>query len=341
MRMPAAPARRRHILPVAVMAALAVTFTGGCSAFSTRVPGHPAPVDLAHPAPGPLDGEGPLTDADLAGVSAVQLLDESLFALFTRPVLHVRMESVSDVPAYLAGGEYPASVSEGGFDFRTNEYAYRQVDGFDTLCVDGEQYLLDKFDGEWGVSHGCAIEGGGEYASAASSLELTGTVSDGILTAGLTPEEATAFIGAMHREYPGFLAPGRLGLVDHDGRQYIRLPVIFQRQDFDGHRYGMQLFIWSFREIGPRWNQHVLLPGTAGAMVSQVEAVYFVDPATRLPAYTESLIYEPDLDPTASTGSVERVEYIWDDTVPHPEPVPGTPSPRPPSWPAERIAPSE
>jgi hypothetical protein len=334
--------RRRNVLPVAVVSVLVIALTGACSAFAQTVPGHARAVDLAHPPSGPLSGDEPLTDADLAAVSPAQLLDESLFALFTRQVLHVRMESVGDVPAYLAGGEYAAAVSEGGFDFRNNQYAYRKVDGFDTICVDGAKYqLIDEEAGRWVDSSGCAIEGGSDLARTAASLELTGTVSDGILTAGLTPEEAKAFIGAMHSEYPGFLDPGPLTLAEHDGRQYIRMPVVFRALDLDGDRFGMQLFTWSFREIGPRWRTHILVPGTAGAMVSQVEAVYYIDPASRLPAYTESLIYEPEDDPTASTGSVERVEYIWDDTVPHPEPAPGTPKPQPPMWPVERIAPSE
>jgi hypothetical protein len=334
--------RGRNVLPVVVVGVLVIALTGACSAFTRTVPGHAAAVDLAHPPSGPLSGDEPLTDADLAAVNPARLLDESLFALFTRQVLHVRMELVDDVPAYLAGGEYAAGVSEGGFDFRSNQYAYRKVDGFDNICVDGEYYqLMDKDTGRWANTRSCAIEGGSDLARSAASLAMTGTVSDGILTAGLTPEEATAFVGAMHSEYPGFLDPGRLTLAEHDGRQYIRMPVVFRALEFDGDRYGMQLFTWSFREIGPRWQTHILVPGTAGAMVSQVEAVYYIDPASRLPAYTESLVYEPDLDPTASTGSVTRVEYIWDDTVPHPEPTPEAPKPQPPTWPVERIAPSE
>jgi hypothetical protein len=85
------------------------------------VPGQAAPVGLVHPSVGPLDRVEPLTDADLAKVSAGQLLDESMVALLTRPVLHVRMETAADLPLYMTVGDYRAAISDGGIDFRTNE----------------------------------------------------------------------------------------------------------------------------------------------------------------------------------------------------------------------------
>jgi hypothetical protein len=46
--------------------------------------------------------------------------------------------------------------------------------------------------------------------------------------------------------------------------------------------------------------------------------VFYLEPATRLPAYAEMLVYEPVVAPTATGGSVERIEYIWDGEVPRP-----------------------
>jgi hypothetical protein len=198
-------------------------------------------------------------------VSAAQLLDESMVALLTQPVLHVRMETAADLPLYMTGGDYRAAVSNGGIDFRTNDFAYHELDGFNTICEGGEDYLLDTYDNTWSeLNRSCAISSDGEYGSASSTLEIIGTVSDGVLTAGLTPDEAMAFVGAIHNDYPDYLGVGRLSLVERDGRQYVRMPFVLRALDRDGNQDGMMRLIWSFREIGTRWRSHVLTPGMAG-----------------------------------------------------------------------------
>lgn len=284
-----------------------------------------------------LDEPGPLTEADLAKVDAARLLDESLRALLTQPVLHTRSETIRDVVSYVAGGHYEPARSEGGFDFRSHDYAFHQVDGFTTMCVGGANYQLN-YDDTWEESGSCGIVRG---SSSSSTLELIGTVVDGVFTAGLTGREANAFLRELRREYPDCLRAGEPSLVEHDGKTYVRLPVTVGLVDLGGTGYGLQLLMWSFRAIGADWQSHALLPGSSAAMVSQVEAVYYLDPETLLPAYTESLVYEPETDPTAVGGKVFRVEYLWDGTVPQPRPAPGAPLQPPPlSWPVERLEPA-
>ncbi|WP_433290915.1 hypothetical protein ACQPZQ_00650 [Pseudonocardia sp. CA-142604] len=342
MRRPPRNRGRARPLVLLIAALLVAGSTTACSVWERKVPGQAAPVDLVHPTAGPLDGAESLTDADLAKVSAGQLLDESMVALLTQPVLHVRMETTADLPLYMTGGDYRAAVSDGGIDFRTNDFAYHELDGFNTICEGGEIYLLDTIDATWSeVDRSCAISTDGVFGNASSTLQIIGTVSDGVLTAGLTPDEATAFVGAIHTEYPDYLGVGKLSLVERDGRQYVRTPFVLRSLDRDGNQDGMMRLIWSFREIGARWKSHVLMPGNAGVATNQVEAVYYVDPKTRLPVYTESLFYDPVDDPGAEAGRVARIEYFWDGVVPHAKPVTGDASePEPPSWPAERIRPT-
>lgn len=201
--------------------------------------------------------------------------------------------------------------------------------------------MLDRVDIEWSESRSCAIDTDGEFGIASSTLAIIGTVTDGVLTAGLTADEATAFVGSIHENYPDYVDVGKLSLVDHDGRQYVRMPFVPRAVDAGGNQDGMMRLIWAFRDIGARWKSHVLTPGMAGAAVDQVEAVYYLHPATRLPAYTETLIYDPVEDPSAQEGKVSRVEYLWDGVVPHVKPVNGVAAePEPPSWPPGRIAPT-
>lgn len=271
-------------------------------------------------------------------VSPEQLLDESVVAMVTQPVLHVRMETEADLPSYLSGGDHRAAISDGGIDFRNNELAYYQVDGFTTICDGGKRYLLEPFDKEWLDSDDCAINAGDGGAS--NTLKISGYVSDGVLTAGLTVDEAKAFVGAIRTDYPDYMDAGELSLVEHDGRQYVRMPFVLRTRDGDGNDDGLQRFIWSFRAIGVRWSSHVLIPGLGRPYGSQVEAVYYLDPGTRLPAYSESLVYDPVEDPGAELGRLVRVEYLWDGLVPHVKPVNGDAGkPEPPSWPAERLRP--
>ena len=162
-----------------------------------------------------------------------------------------------------------------------------------------------------------------------------------MLTAGLTQQEAAAFVRVMREDFPGFLQPGEPSLVEHGGAQYVRLPLVFTAVDVGGgKRYGMANLNWAFREIGPRYDTHVLSPG-GGAMTEQVEGVYYLDPGTRLPAYSEALIYDPAGDPGATTGRTIRTGYLWDEAVPRFEPSTTPPTPQPPSWPVERLSPSE
>jgi hypothetical protein len=157
-----------------VAALLVAGSTTACSVWEREVPGQAAPVDLVHPPAGPLDRAEPLTDPDLAVVSPEQLLDESVVAIVTQPVLHVRMESAADLPSYLSGGDYRSAISDGGIDFRSNEMAYYQVDGFTTICDGGKRYLLDPYDNEWLDSDGCAINAGD--GGARNTLKISGYV---------------------------------------------------------------------------------------------------------------------------------------------------------------------
>jgi hypothetical protein len=331
----------------AAVAGLVVAAAAACSLPQQSVAGQAAPEGAGSavgPArsPSPLDEEGPLVPADLAAVDRDRLLDEFLLAVTTQPVLHVRMELVGDVPSFLAGQEYNHGFVEGGFDFRSHEYAYLEEYGFRTLCTGGVEYGWDSFDLGWEEEGDCTITPGAGMQSAANTLELTGKVGDGVLTAGLTPQEADIFVRAMREQYPGFLQVGEPSLVERDDAQYVRLPVVFAAVGLGGGgELGVGIFNYAFRDIGPRYETHVLSPGTAGASVDQVEAVYYLDPKTRLPAYSEVLIYDPAGDPAATTGSITRTEYLWDGEVPRYEPTPATPpAPPPPSWPAEKLAPA-
>jgi hypothetical protein len=321
-----------------VVATLVVAGTGTWLLWpSDTVPGIAAPAGEDNGERCVLDNGRPINKADLARVDAATVLHDSLIAILTQQTLHVRLEWMRDVPSYLAGQASDPSLVEGGYDFRTGEYAYHRDSGFSTMCVDGTEYQL-SYDKVWEPSRGCGVATGG---NASSSLELTGTVSDGILTAGLSREEAERYLARLNEGYPGYTDAGELSLAEHRGERYVRMPVTYRQTGPNGMKYGLHTLTYSFKVLGDKtFTTHPLLPGSAGTMVSQAEAVYYLDPKTMLPAYSETLIYNPEDDPRATDGEVMRVEYLRDGTVPQLQPTKATAAtPAPLSWKPERRKP--
>ncbi|WP_158888266.1 hypothetical protein [Amycolatopsis anabasis] len=290
------------------------------------IPGDDPAPRAGQPGPGKsvLDQDGPLTEADLAQLDPGKLLDETLRAMMIQPAQHTRQERIwfGQVAAYLTGAQYRADIVEGAFDYPARKYAYHADDA---LCTDGKKFRLSG--GAWQDDGSCGSP---------RPLDLIKNVGNGLVPSGLTEQQADAFLGKMRGDYAGFLNAGKPALADHDGKQYVRLPVVFRSLEIGGSRYGAQIFIFGFRATGLGWEQH---PFTViGSTEDQVEGVLYVDPKTRLPAYSELLCYDPKDDPAGGDGQIRRVEYFWDREPPRFDQASVEPPPLP-SWPAEKLKP--
>ena len=267
-----------------------------------------------------------LTEADMATIDPKKLLDDSLMAFLSQPVQHTRIEKIrfGQVEPYLAGREYRGDVVEGAYDYKQRKMNYldRSV-----VCVDGAKRQL-RSDGTTFDVGSCALVRGLDWAS---------KVGNGLIPSGLTQEQARAYLDYLHVPQ-GFLEPGKPTWVDREGRQYVRLPVVFRSVQTSIGRAGTQNFIWAFQKTKVSFDEHAYT--TAGSGEDQVEGVFYLDPKTLLPAYSEQLIYDPQDDPAGAKGQIQRVEYLWDGQLPTPDlNQPGKPAG--PSWPAERLKPGQ
>ncbi|MFB9905424.1 hypothetical protein [Allokutzneria oryzae] len=267
-----------------------------------------------------------LTEADVATVDPKKLLDDMFLAFLTQPVQHTRMDKIwfGQVTPYLAGQEYRGDVIEGAYDYQQRKMNYLDRN---VVCVNGTKRQLNR-DGTTSDFGSCASVDG---------LSWQSKVGNGLIPSGLTRDQAQAFLDYLHVP-EGFLSPGKPTWVDRDGKQHVRLPVVFRSVQTSMGRAGTQNFIWAFQKTKIPFEQHAFT--TAGASPDQVEGVFYLDPKTLLPAYSELLIYNPQSDPTGGKGQVRRVEYLWDGQLPEPDPNrPGTAAG--PSWPAERLKPGQ
>ncbi|WP_168200904.1 hypothetical protein [Allokutzneria sp. NRRL B-24872] len=267
-------------------------------------------------------GSKELTEADVAKADPKKLLDDTIMAQLTQPVLHTRIDSIIHTPMrpYLAGQPYEGKIVEGGFD-----YKQRKLNFFDdtNACVEGAKRRV-RYDGAIAEAGPCdPIKG----------VEMLGKVGNGLIPGGMNETQAQAFLAYLH-ESDGFLAPGKPAMVSREGKQYIRFPVAFKVIATSRGPAGSQVFIWAFQQTKLSFDDHPYFP--AGNTGGTTEMVFYLDPKSLLPAYSEQLSYDPEEDPTGAEGSARRVEYLWDGKLPLPQ-TSQLGKPTAPSWPSERL----
>ncbi|MCP3798559.1 hypothetical protein NLX83_04735 [Allokutzneria sp. A3M-2-11 16] len=266
------------------------------------------------------------TEADVVKMDPKKLLDELITTLLTQPVVHTRIESVvlSQIAPYLAGQPYEGKIVEGGFDYRQRKMNFLDETN---ACVDGAKRRV-RYDGAIAEAGPCdPIKG----------VEMGGKIGNGLFPGGMNETQAQAFLAYLHKS-EGFLNPGKPTVVPREGKQYVRFPVVFSVVETSSGRAGSQIFIWAFQQTKLSFDDHPYYP--MGNSSGTTEMVFYLDPKTLLPAYSEQLSYEPKYDPTGAEGSARRVEYLWDGKLPVPE-TSQLGKPKGPSWPSERLKPGQ
>ncbi|WP_344886266.1 hypothetical protein [Allokutzneria multivorans] len=267
-------------------------------------------------------GKKELTEADIAKTDPKKLLDDTIMAQLTQPVVHTRIDSIalSRIGPYLAGQPYEGKIVEGGFDYKQRKMNFLD----DTnACVDGAKRRV-RYDGAIAEAGPCdPIKG----------VEMGGKIGNGLIPGGMNETQAQAFLAYLNKA-EGFLNPGKPTMVSREGKQYVRFPVAFNVVETSSGRAGSQIFIWAFQQTKLSFDDHPYYP--MGNSSGTTEMVFYLDPKTLLPAYSEQLSYEPKVDPTGAEGSARRVEYLWDGKLPVPE-TSQLGKPTAPSWPSERL----
>lgn len=156
-------------------------------------------------------------------------------------------------------------------------------------CYDGKEYVLTPTS-----SRGWREKDGDDVGFYCKLDRESSDLNDGVNTGGLTSEQADTMIGYL-RGHEGLITVDKLALTEHKGKQYLQFDVTlhptFMKKD--SIYMGNQWWMWAFKEtkLDPATHPY----GYVGAGGNGTKLTYFVDPATKLPAYSE-LLTTPILD---------------------------------------------
>jgi hypothetical protein len=145
-------------------------------------------------------------------------------------------------------------------------------------------------------------------------------VGDGILVPGLTPEQGKAFTAAL-TTVPGWLTPSAVSTVNQGGKDYLRLTVDLKpQQSRAGTAENTGFLLDAVRKANPdALKSPYLIENYQRASGSPVQAVFWLDPTTKLPAYSE--LATTVVDKGAATGATRqrRTEYAFGSAQPKPD----------------------
>ncbi|MYW06188.1 hypothetical protein [Streptomyces sp. SID3343] len=145
-------------------------------------------------------------------------------------------------------------------------------------------------------------------------------VGDGILVPGLTPEQGKAF-GTAVAALPGWLTPSAVSTVEQGGKNYLKLTVDLKpQQSGPGKTENTRYLFDAVRAANPdALRSPYLVENNERASGSPVQAVFWLDPATKLPVYSELATTVVDKGvPTGATRQ-RRTEYVFGSAQPKPD----------------------
>ena len=143
-------------------------------------------------------------------------------------------------------------------------------------CIDGKSYFLSRYGDGW--SH---LDSNDEDCATIPQL-MHSAATDGIVTSGLSDEQAGKVLASLRDEHEGFAHPRRPTLITVNGKTYIRQVVDYTPVKLDdGLYWGTRIFTRAFTETGldPKtWPWYAGLGPGEGLHV-----VYYIDTKTLLP----------------------------------------------------------
>ncbi|MEU6712169.1 hypothetical protein ABZ897_11890 [Nonomuraea sp. NPDC046802] len=268
-------------------------------------------------------GKGTLNETDVRGVDATALFYASFKKLVTQPVLHTTQESYTEKDEY--DNNEPGYRWESGFDYKTKEWQMlwgsADADSPLMLCLKGGSHDYSPSLKRWYDPR--------PTDSFCQQKRAWNYVSDGLAAGGLTEAQADTWVKDLQSEQKGFVNPGEARLAEVKGKQYLRLVVDYKPvKQSDGIYYGGQMLMWSFKKTGLDPESHPY--SYNGGLGTGYHVVYYIDPRSMLPAYTE-VEQTPPLDRNGKPREPDfykvRVEYHW------PGKMPGLKPSGKPTWP--------
>jgi flagellar basal body-associated protein FliL len=205
------------------------------------------------------------------------------------------------------------------FDYQTKVYSH-DSDSYSInpaspdkiRCINGDQYDFVSLYPEDGWQKATS----NQYCTTEAVNDFY--VGDGVNAGGLTSDQADTFIGAL-RALPNFFTVDTSSIVKYNDKSFIKLTAtVTPQKDTEGDYWGMQNFMWAFKDTGI--TPSALPYSYAGAGGDGLKIAYYVDPATQLPVYAQydtTEILEGDGKPKAEQlYDYRHVEYGFGGSVP-------------------------
>ncbi len=169
-------------------------------------------------------------------------------------------------------------------DYRDKTFAYLEdsnsvIGSIQSRCIEGQQYTFN----------GSKLSGGSGWQPASDSTTckfgvVTTRMNDGLNTGGLTDQQANTFVQKINASQ--VVTVNSVSVVVPKDVPYLKFDVtVTPRLAAKGIYWGMQNFMTAFQATGLNPQTH---PYTYfGTGNEGVHLVYYVDPASQLPAYSQ------------------------------------------------------
>ncbi|GAA0619204.1 hypothetical protein GCM10009534_62840 [Kribbella sandramycini] len=249
----------------------------------------------------------PVTAQTLSEVHPQAFVESFLKRQMVAPIGQLKTIRFENPEKFLEKKDY--SITDYAVDHRTNKFSLEYT-GFsgtgttDRKCIDGKSMMY--IDGE---GLGWQEDKGDDDCTRQPFFTV-----DGIVSSGLTAEQADRVLAYFHQEGDGYLNAAQPTLLTTGGRTYIRQVVDFKTIIRDDQPYGTAVSQFAFRDCGHNRDSARWFWATPFNLAAGLHMVYYLDTKTLLPvaAYQASV-------PAAGSypdKTVQLVNYAFPAAVP-------------------------
>jgi len=230
-----------------------------------------------------------IAQSDLDKVDKHALFLETFRNMMLQSSVRTVSETMSSQKSDLSEGL--RKTADTGFDYKTKKFSLNREDtirtgkpeskgfAFRTRCIDGKTRTYNEFEKKWNQSRfdSCQLR------------DAMFQIGDGINIFGLDEKQADAVSGYFTKDFPDIIQVPKLELKTKPGdgnKKYLRFEVNYNPVKSGPYGYlGLQHFTWAFQRTGIDYKAHPY--SSKGGLGQGLHAVFYVDPSTGLPVYSQ------------------------------------------------------
>lgn len=250
-----------------------------------------------------------------------------------QPVLHALSDHYEGGSATDQSTRAYEFLHDTTFNYATKAYTGDTQDPgntFNERCVSGKNYAYSTVNVDWEIESGSS-------GDCSAPTDYDTDINDGVNAGGMSDTQAQAFVSGMANA-SGLISVDSMTYVTHAGAPYIRLQVTVNPVNTSLGYEGMGAVGGAFKLSGLdelSWPYE-----TIGTIATGAKFIYYVNPSTQLPAYSQTgLTYYLD------DAGHQQQDHIYDfqDTqygfggAVTPLPLTGAPQKISLSWPEEKM----